>query len=365
MNKTRIHPVYLNTIIYQSRKGSKRTPYSKVRKEQEVCTQKIITNKKLRNRFYFTTGASVSIFLASVVFNICISMEASNGAQKELDNVEKSLEIVKANWFSDETMTKNLSIPANDTKVVENCIPHRKLSDVLENDSKSSHTCEHCFVFHLVDFTSNFQPDIRRYFLTYSTILRHFRYFENVFFPLECIKCIDLNNTEKLLTQTYCNFSTGIPQRSLFTDATEDLLKEVTDKTTSRWRESHIAITFLILSCISVVLPCLYFSLHYLKKTIASCMDIQTVCNKVDNVYAQVSQERFQSENLLYQMLPHSVADNLIAGRQIEAETFEEVSVYFSDIIGFNDVALSAAPIQIVNLVNSIYGLVSISIHIF
>ena len=37
-------------------------------------------------------------------------------------------------------------------------------------------------------------------------------------------------------------------------------------------------------------------------------------------------------------------------------------STYFSDIIGFNDVALSAAPIQIVNLLNSIYGLVSIHI---
>ena len=263
MNKTRIQPVYLNTIIYQSRKGSKRTPYSKVRKEQEVCTQKIIANRKLRNRFYFTAGASVSIFLASVVFNICISMEASSGAQKELDNVGNSVEIMMANWFNDETRTNNLSIPANGTKVVENCTPHCNLSDVLEDDGKSSHTCEQCFVFNLVDFASNFQPDVRRHFLTYSTILSQFRYFENVFFPLECIKCFYLNNTEKLLTQavSYCNFSTGIPQRSHFTDTTEDLLKEVTDKTTSRWRESHIAITFLILSCISVVLPCLYFSL--------------------------------------------------------------------------------------------------------
>ena len=172
MNKTRIQPVYLNTIIYQSRKGSKRSPYSKVRKEQEVCTQKIIADRKLNNRFYFTSGASVLIFLASVVFNICISMETSSGAEKELDNVEKSVGIVEANLFNDETMNNKLSISA---KVVEHCTPHRNPnnnSDVLEDKSKSSHTCEQCFVFHLVDFASKFSPDTGRHFLTYSTILR-------------------------------------------------------------------------------------------------------------------------------------------------------------------------------------------------
>ena len=355
MNKTRIQPVYLDTIIYQSRKGSKRSLSSKVRKEQIVCTQKIIANRKIRSRFYFTSGASISIFLASVVFNITILMEASRGAEKELDNVEKSIEIMKANSFSDETITNNLTIPADDVKEVEVCTSRQNLSGVLEDDNKSPHTCEQCFVFYLVDYASKFQPDTLRHFLTYSAILRHF---QSGLSTLECIESFHLNNTETFLTQllSNCNFSMGIPQRNLFTDTAEDLLREVTDATISRRRESDIAITFLILSFISLVLSCLYFSLNYLRKTITSWTDVQTICNNVDNMYVQVSQERFQSENLLYQMLPHSVADNLIAGRQIEAETFDQVSVYFSDIIGFNDVALSAAPIQIVNLLNSIYG---------
>ena len=217
-------------------------------------------------------------------------------------------------------------------------------------------------MFYLLNHTAKFQPDTLRYFLTYSAVLRHF---QSGLATLQCIKIFHLNNTEALLTQLEpdCNFSMGIPQRNLFTDATGDLLREVTDATKSLRRESDIAITFLILSYISLVLPCLYFSLHYLRKTITNWTDIQTICNKVDSMYVEVFQERFQSENLLYQMLPHSVADNPIAGRQIEAETFEEVSMYFSDIIGFNDVALSAAPIQIVNLLNSIYGLVSIHIR--
>ena len=53
MNKTRIQPVYLDAIIYQSRKGSKRSLSSKVRKEQVVCTQKIIANRKIRSLFVF------------------------------------------------------------------------------------------------------------------------------------------------------------------------------------------------------------------------------------------------------------------------------------------------------------------------
>ncbi len=84
----------------------------------------------------------------------------------------------------------------------------------------------------------------------------------------------------------------------------------------------------------------------------------QKLCKNLDIRYEQVLEERYQSEQLLFQMLPVSVARKLIAGVTVEAETFEQVSVYFSDIVGFNDAALSVSPIQIVNLLNSIYGCV-------
>ncbi len=73
---------------------------------------------------------------------------------------------------------------------------------------------------------------------------------------------------------------------------------------------------------------------------------------KYQNIYV----EKQKSEDLLNQMLPKSVAVKLIAGQTVNPDTFEEVTVYFSDIVGFNDIAITASPIQIVNFLNSLYG---------
>ena len=84
----------------------------------------------------------------------------------------------------------------------------------------------------------------------------------------------------------------------------------------------------------------------------------EKICSVLDLKYQQITEEKQQSEQLLFQMLPTSVAKKLIAGETVEAETFDEVTIYFSDIVSFNNAALSASPIQIVNLLNSIYGYV-------
>ncbi len=73
---------------------------------------------------------------------------------------------------------------------------------------------------------------------------------------------------------------------------------------------------------------------------------------KYQNIYV----EKQKSEDLLNQMLPKSVAVKLIAGQTVFPDTFEEVTVYFSDIVGFNEIAITASPIQIVNFLNSLYG---------
>ena len=52
-----------------------------------------------------------------------------------------------------------------------------------------------------------------------------------------------------------------------------------------------------------------------------------------------------------------SVADDLKHGRQVEAEAFDSVTLYFSDIPGFSDVTASCSPIQVVDLLNSVYSL--------
>ena len=50
-----------------------------------------------------------------------------------------------------------------------------------------------------------------------------------------------------------------------------------------------------------------------------------------------------------------SVAESLKQGRPVEAETFECVTIYFSDVVDFTVLSASSTPMQIVNLLNDLY----------
>ncbi|XP_045175624.2 atrial natriuretic peptide receptor 1-like isoform X2 [Mercenaria mercenaria] len=72
---------------------------------------------------------------------------------------------------------------------------------------------------------------------------------------------------------------------------------------------------------------------------------------------SELDAEKAKTENLLYRMLPQTVAEELKMGRPIKAEHFDDVTLYFSDIVGFTSICASSTPIEVVNLLNSLYTL--------
>ena len=69
-----------------------------------------------------------------------------------------------------------------------------------------------------------------------------------------------------------------------------------------------------------------------------------------------LDEERRISENLLFNVLPTSIAKRMQKGESIIPETFPEVTVLFADIVGFTTLASQIGPREIVSILNEVFG---------
>lgn len=76
----------------------------------------------------------------------------------------------------------------------------------------------------------------------------------------------------------------------------------------------------------------------------------------VDGKSTDILEEKLRIEELLYQLVPKFVAERLSRNEPIIPQVFDGVTIFFSDIVGFERYASLMSPSELVDLLNSIYS---------
>ena len=77
---------------------------------------------------------------------------------------------------------------------------------------------------------------------------------------------------------------------------------------------------------------------------------------KTELLMDELKKERNRSEKLLHNILPAAIAERLSNGEETIAEVFPEVTVLFSDIVGFTELSDKIGPSETVNMLNLLFG---------
>ena len=57
--------------------------------------------------------------------------------------------------------------------------------------------------------------------------------------------------------------------------------------------------------------------------------------------------EQRRTDTLLYQLLPKQLAEKMKRNEAVDAEAFEEVTIYFNDMVGFTQLSAISSPVQV------------------
>lgn len=75
----------------------------------------------------------------------------------------------------------------------------------------------------------------------------------------------------------------------------------------------------------------------------------------VDEKTEALIEEKMKMEQILYQLLPKRIAEDLKEGIVVKAEAFDCVSLFFSDIEGFTQLSAESSPLQVVDFLTDLY----------
>lgn len=131
--------------------------------------------------------------------------------------------------------------------------------------------------------------------------------------------------------------------------------QEIKTKLKSLYTNAEVEFSLFLSTLIVVFIISGFLCTWYMYCIATITSNLSKYARKLKVKSEELTKEKKKTDNLLYQMLPRKIANNLKMGRSTPAEHFEEVTIYFSDIIDFTKLGASSEPMEIVNMLNDLY----------
>ncbi len=93
-----------------------------------------------------------------------------------------------------------------------------------------------------------------------------------------------------------------------------------------------------------------------LRARINACLERKSLRDRERRHLARIEDEKERHENLLLNVLPKPVVGRLNSGETLIADRFDDVTVLFSDLVGFTEMSSRLTPTRIVNMLNQLFS---------
>ncbi|HEY0828125.1 MAG TPA: adenylate/guanylate cyclase domain-containing protein [Bacilli bacterium] len=83
--------------------------------------------------------------------------------------------------------------------------------------------------------------------------------------------------------------------------------------------------------------------------------ELAEINHKLEETNIELDHEKQKSERLLLNILPDSIAQRLKDGEKLIADSFQEVTVLFADIVGFTQLSAKLTPTELIQFLNGVF----------